>query len=114
MKTINIYFNSSEKNFMRDCKKKKIPTKTIKRGSGCKDCTGPYTYRWIETDSPNYDMYILYLKQWVSVDVFFYSEDDRTRFLEELAKKMQFKIISNFHPDWYYKMENLYGVEIKA
>lgn len=114
MKTINIYFNSSEKNFMRNCKKKKIPTKTIKRGSGCKHCTGPYTYRWIETDSPNYDMYILYLKQGVSVDVFFYSEDDRTRFLEELAKKMQFKIISNFHPDWYYKMENLYGVEIKA
>lgn len=114
MKTINIYFNSSEKNFMKDCKEKKITTKTVKQGEGCKRCTGPYKYRWIETDRPNYDMYILYLKQGISVDVFFYSEDDRKRFLEELAEKIQFKEISNFHSAWYYKMENLYGVEIKA
>lgn len=112
MKTINIYFNSSEENFMRDCKEKKIRTKIVKQGLGCKHCTGPYTYRWIETDSPNYDMYILYLKQGVSVDVFFYSEDDRTKFLEELAKKMKFKVTSTFHPDKYYKMRNLYGVEM--
>lgn len=114
MKTINLFFNSSWESFKSECKKQQIHTKTIKNGSGCKHCTGPYTYRWIETDSPNYDMYILYLKQGLSVDVFFYSEDDRTRFLGELAEKMQFKVISNFHPDWYYKMENLYGVEIKA
>lgn len=114
MKTINIYFNSSEENFMRDCKEKKIPTRIVKRGSGCKHCTGPYTYRWIETDSPNYDMYILYLKQGEDVDIFFYSEDDRTEFLEELAEKMQFKVINTSYPDCYYKMEFLYGVKIEA
>ncbi len=114
MKTINIYFNSSEKDFVNDCKKKKISVKTIKRGSGCRRCTGPFTYRWIETSIANYDMYISYLEQGESVDVFFYSEDDRTRFLEELAEKMQFEVVNKVNPELYYKMTNLYGAIIKA
>jgi hypothetical protein len=133
MKTLNIFFNSSdfcdnpiadvvvrsmdtfcnpsenEKKFRRDCKEKNIRTKVVKRGSGCKHCTGPYTYRWIETDSP---MYILCLEQGESVDVFFYSEDDQTKFLDELAMKIPFKIINTFHPDWYYGMKELYEVKI--
>lgn len=113
MKTVNIYFNSSEKDFRRDCKKKKIYTKIIKCGSGFKHCTGPYTYRWIETSEPNYDMYISYLEHWASVEVFFYTEDDRTKFIEELSKKVQFKVISTFNPSCYYKMENLYGVDMR-
>ena len=110
MKTVDIYFNSSEKDFRRDCKKKKIHTKIVKRGSGVKHCTGAYTYRWIETSEPNYDMYISYLEHWASVEVFFYTEDDRTKFIEELSKKVKFKVMGTSNPDLYYKMENLYGV----
>lgn len=114
MKTINLFFNSSWKDFERECKEQKIHTKTIKSGSGCKHCTGPYTYRWLETQEPDYEFYVSTLKKGFSIDVFFYNEDDRTKFLEELAEKMQFEVISTYHPNWYYKMENLYGVEIKA
>lgn len=114
MKTINLFFSSSWRKFKSECKKRKIRAKTIKRGSGRNHCTGSYTYRWIETDSPNYDMYISHLKQRESLDVFFYSEDDRTKFIEELTEKMQFEVIKTFHPNSYYKMESLYGIEIKA
>ena len=114
MKTINLFFNSSWKDFKQQCRNRKIPTKTIKRGSVCKHCTGPYKYRWLETPEPDYEFYISALKKGFSINVFFYNEDDRTKFLEELAEKMQFEVISTFHPNWYYQMENLYGVEIKA
>ena len=114
MKTVNIFFNSFEKDFRRDCKKKKIHTKIVKRGSGCRHCTGPYTYRWIETSEPNYDMYISYLEHWGSVGVYFYSEDDRTKFIEELSKKVQFKVMSTFHLNYYHEMENLYGVDMRS
>ena len=114
MKTINLFFNSSWKKFKRECKEQKIHTKTIKWGLGWNHCTGLYTYRWIETNEANYEFYVSALETGKSIDVFFYNEDDRMTFLEKLAEKMQFKVLSNFHPDWYYKMKNLYGVEIKA
>lgn len=114
MKTINLFFNSSYKDFKRKCKEQQIHTKTIKYGSGCKHCTGPYTYRWIETQKPYYEFYVSAVKKGFSVSVFFYNEEDRTKFLEELAEKMQFEVISTFHPYCYYEMKWLYGVEIKA
>lgn len=114
MKTINLFFNSSWKDFKRACKEQKIHTKTIKWGLGCNHCTGSYAYRWIETSKPNYSFYASALKRGFSIDVFFSNEDDRTKFLEELALKMQFEVVSTFNPGCYYKMKNLYGVKIKA
>lgn len=113
MKTVDIYFNSSEKNFRRDCKERQIHTKVVKRGSGCKRCTGPYTYRWIECSEPNYDMYIQYMEEDKTIYVYFYTEKDRTQFLEEFAKKAQFEVMGLYNPKLYYKMENLYGVELR-
>lgn len=114
MKTINLFFGSSWKDFKKQCRKQKIPTKTIKRGSGFNHCTGTYKYRWIETQRPYYGWYVSALKKGILIKVFFYNEDDRTKFLEELAGKMQFEVISTFKLNWYYQMENLYGVEIKT
>lgn len=113
MKTVDIYFNSSEKNFRRDCKEKQIHTKVVKRGSGCKHCTGPYTYHWIECSEPNYGMYIQYMEEDKTIYVYFYTENDRTEFLEVFAKKVQFEVVSLYNPSLYYKMENLYGVELR-
>lgn len=118
MKTINLICNSFS-DFPTKCRRKRIRPKILYSGLAHNHNNEPYTYRWIETDRPNYDYYVSLLEMGFYVSVFFYSEDDRKSFLEELATEIlqfnviKFDVISTSLPDEYYQMESLYGIVVK-
>lgn len=113
MKTLKVFFNGSEEEFLNDCKAKKISTKTVKKGKGEKRCFGPYTYRWIKMYGTDYEAYEKILEEYGSLTVFFDNTVDRAMFVKKFERK--YKTYSyDTNTLWnYYGMESIYEVRIK-